>query len=115
MFGEHEIIQKVLEKLVIIDPEANFSETLLWKIKGQVEIKLGQINQAAETFKTAITSIESPDRRYAYHLQLAALEEKQGKLLEARHLLEHARSLENSKFSYLKLWAASIRFELRAN
>lgn len=92
---------------------SNYSN--LCVMKGQVQVELGQIDQAAQTFQDGIkVHSESMDSSYSFiYLYLAELEEKRENLIEARSVLQRAR-LNNDNWRRDSYWIDSINLELRA-
>lgn len=109
LHGEHELVQKALTKAVIM-----YSNCIdFWLMKGQIEIKLGKLDQAAETFKSAIESVQL-DKELYLHIKLAELNEQSGDLIEAKRILEYGRSELKECSDYVQLWIDSIRLEIRS-
>lgn len=100
LYGKREILQDVLAKAVVI-----YEDSSLWIMKGQIEVKLGQINEAAETFKNGIEKSSEVD----LHLQLADLEKNRGNYLVTRHVLKDGTSKYPNCFDS---WDAAIRLEI---
>lgn len=104
--GDHEVVWKSLEKAI-----SNFNEDGgLWDMKAQIEIKKGELDQAAESYRKVINIC----REYSidFVIRLSELEQDRGNLLEARNILKSAKA----KFpDNVQLWIAIIRLELQIN
>lgn len=106
--NEANMAKNFLEKAVLAYP----SYGILSILKGQMETKEENIDQAADTYKIAIDLSYDENWKICFIMLLAELHQKRKNLLEARNVLNQA----TLKYpSHVQPWIASIRLEFQAN